>query len=515
MIGTQIGLNAARRPDATALVFGERRYSYAALDERACKLANAMTAVGIRSNDRVAALMNNCSEFIELLMAAAKLGAIFVPINFRLAAREVGQVLENCQPHMLFAGESLSATISALDRHAGLPSQIVWVADHAAGGENRAEHPFERWLDGHAADEPDRAVTTDDIQFLLHTSGTTGRPKAAVWTHGTTLASSLAKIIDFGLDENDATVVFGPLFHAGPLLDLALPVLMRGGKLVVGPTTGFDPRRLLQTIADERATVVTIYPTMWRRVLALPHDDGLDLSHLRLLLTGGEAIPVPIMRGIYERFPEAGFVNTYGSTEGGPITTLLAPPDSARKIGSVGRPAFTVDVRIADQHGLPLGSGETGELLVRSPFVCKGYWRQPDETAAQLHNGWWHTGDLALRDDEGFIWIAGRKKDMIISGAENIYPIEIEQVIAELDGVIEVAVIGVPDERWGEAVIAYVVKAPGAALDEVRVAEHCRRQLAGYKKPREVIFVESLPRTTVTKIAKDVLRAAHAATSSG
>ncbi len=513
MIGALLSINAARRPDATALVFGERRYSYAALNERACRLANAMTAAGIRRNDRVATLMNNCSEFIEILMATAKLGTIFVPINFRLAAREFGQVLEHCRPHLLFAGESLSETIAALDKHPALPSRIVRIADRVEMEGSRADHPFERWLGLHAADEPDIAVASEDIHLLMHTSGTTGRPKAAVWTHGTTLASSTAKIIDFGIGADDSTVVFGPLFHAGPLLDLAVSILMRGGKLVVGPTTGFDPRRLLRTIADERATVVTIYPTMWRRVLAQPHDSGLDLSHLRLLLTGGEAIPIPILRGIYARFPNAGFVNTYGTTEGGPITTFLSPQNSTRKIGSVGQPAFTVDVRIADAHGQPLGPGQTGELLVRSPFVCKGYWQQPDETAAQLQNGWWHTGDLAVRDDEGFIWIAGRKKDMIISGAENIYPIEIEQVIAELDGVIEVAVVGVPDEHWGEAVVAYVVKAPGATLDAPQVIEHCRRQLAGYKKPREVIFVDSLPRTTVTKIAKDALRAAHAAAS--
>jgi fatty-acyl-CoA synthase len=236
-----------------------------------------------------------------------------------------------------------------------------------------------------------------------------------------------------------------------------------------------------------------------------------DLGSLRLLLTGGEPIPVPIVRQIHRRFPGAGFINTYGSTEGGPITTCLLPEDGVRKVGSVGRPAFSVDLRIADETMRPLGPGSVGELLVRSPFVCKGYWNQPAATESQLSDGWWRTGDLAMRDDEGFVWITGRKKDMIISGAENIYPAEVEMVIAELDGVVEVAVVGVPDPEWGEAVAAFVVKTPEASLDAAAVIEHCRRNLASYKKPRHVRFIEGVPRTTVSKISKDALRAQWAA----
>jgi fatty-acyl-CoA synthase len=305
---------------------------------------------------------------------------------------------------------------------------------------------------------------------------------------------------------DDVTVVFGPLFHAGPMMDLAVPLLLRGGRLVVGATTGFDPAVLMRTIAAERATVMTIYPTMWRRLLGLPDLHIYDCSSLRLLLTGGEPISVPLLRTIYARFPMAGFVNTYGSTEGGPITTFLASEDRERKSGSVGKPAFSVEVRIADENETPVADGVTGELLVRSPFVCKGY-ANPPEDMAYCSGGWWHTGDLAYRDKEGFIWIAGRKKDMIISGAENIYPIEIEQVIAELDGVVDVAVVGVPDVEWGESVAAYIVLAPGKSLDPVAVVEHCRRHLASYKKPRHIIFIDSLPRTTVNKVSKETLRA--------
>jgi len=507
MIGVHLSTNAARYPEATAMVFGPHRCSYKALYERCCRLANAMAGRGVGRGDCVAGLMNNCHQFIEILFAAAKLGAIFAPINFRLSAREVGQVLDDSLPKLMFVGRSVLPSIDELRGRPSLPQQIILVADQPYADEPcGAEDIYETWIGSHPADAPETTVASSDALLLMHSSGTTGQPKGAVWTQVTTLCSAHAKIIDFGLTQNDATAVFGPLFHVGPLMDLAVPVLLRGGKLVIGATTGFDPVRLLRTIEDERPTVMTVYPTMWRRILALGDLAGYDLASLRLVFTGGEPIPVPVLRGIYERFPQAGFINTYGSTEGGPITTFLAPEDSRRKIGSVGKPAFSVDIRIGDEWDRPLGPGQVGELLVRSPFVCTGYWRRSEETASAMRNGWWHTGDLAWCDEEGFVWIAGRKKDMIISGAENVYPIEVERVIAQLSGVADVAVIGVPDEEWGEAVAAYVVPEPGISLDPAGIVEHCRRNMASYKKPRHVIFVSALPRTTVNKVSKATLR---------
>ena len=373
---------------------------------------------------------------------------------------------------------------------------------------------YETWLAAQPADEPKEVVLPGNVQMLLHSSGTTGLPKGIIYTHATTLASSMAKIIDFGLTRDDITVVFGPLFHAGPLMDLAMPLLMRGGRVVLGASRQFDPARLLATIAGERGTVIPIYPTMLRRVLNEVKDvSAFDLASLRLIITGGEPAPLPVIRGILERFPQAGFVNNYGSTEGGPITTFLAPEDSLRKIGSVGKEAFAMEVRIADEHDRPLPAGQIGELLVRGPFVCRGYWNRPELTAESSRDGWWHTGDLGFRDDEGFITISGRRKDMIKSGTENIYPTEVEQVIAALPGVVEVGVIGVPDETWGETVAAFVVRAPGAGLDAAAVIAHCRENLASYKKPRHVLFVENLPRNTTNKVDKNALRAQFAGRS--
>jgi fatty-acyl-CoA synthase len=506
MMAIQLAIQAARQPERTAVIYGRRCVSYRELHERSSRLAHALAAQGVVSGDRVAALLHNGPEFFDILFGCAKLGAIFVPVNFRLAAPEVGRILDACTPRLLFAGESFAGMLHLLRDQGVLADRVKWIADGPPEAVPAPDHPYESWIAAHEANEPGALPEAQAVLMLLHSSGTTGLPKGIIHSHATTLASSTAKIVDFGLTPHDITVVFGPLFHAGPLLDLTLPLLIRGGCVVLGASRGFDPQMLLSTIAEHRGTVIPIYPTMLKRVIATPPDPRLDLGSLRLIITGGEAAPLPVIEGTLERFPQARFVNNYGSTEGGPVTTFLAAEDARRKIGSVGRESFSVQVRIEDERGRLLGPGEVGELVVRSPFVCGGYWNRPQETAAQLRNGWWLTGDLASRDHEGYLWFAGRSKDMLKTGGENVFPIEVEQVIAALDGVVEVGVIGVPDEQWGEAVAAFVVKEPGHALDADAVIAHCRAQLAGYKKPRHVRFVDSLPRGTTNKVAKNVLR---------
>ena len=512
MIGYQLTLISQLHGDAVAVAFGPRRLTYAVLEQRACRLANGLAALGIGPGDRVAALLHNCNAFVEALFATAKLGAIFVPVNFRLVAREIGALLDACSPKALLAGESFADVLAVLEARPNFPQRVVWVDDgFPAGPTADPAHPYESWLAAQSTEAPEAAVPRDGVQMLMHSSGTTGLPKGIVYTHATTLASSMSKITDFALVATDTVVVFGPLFHAGPLLDLALPLLLRGGRLALGASRQFDPAKLLATIAAERGTMVQIYPTMLRRLLHEVEDPSVyDLASLRMITTGGEPTPHAVIRGVHERFPGVAFVNTYGTTESGPVSTLLAANESLRKIGSVGRGAFGVQVRIADPDGRPLPAGDVGEVLIRGPFVTPGYWNRPELTAESSRNGWWHTGDLAWRDDEGFIYISGRRKDMIKSGAENIFPIEVEQVIAALPGVVEVGVIGVPDEEWGETVAAFVVKTPDVTIDAAGVIAHCRTQLASYKKPRHVLFIESLPRNTTNKVDKDALRARFA-----
>ena len=515
MIAVQLSIQAERRPEQTAVSFGQRRISYAQLHERSNRFACGLAALGIGAGDRVAAMLHNGPAFFEALWGCAKLGAIYVPINFRLVAPEVGSIIDACTPRLLLAGTSFTALLGALHGAPSFPSQVIWVDDGPQALLPIPADAYERWLLEQEAVEPATLPVADAVLMLMHSSGTTGLPKGIIYTHATALASSAAKIIDFALSPSDTTVVFGPLFHAGPLMDLALPLLLCGGCVALGESRAFDPHKLLSKIAEVRGTTVPIYPTMLKRLLATPVDPALDLSSLRLIITGGEAAPIPVIEGTLERFPQVQFINNYGSTEGGPVTTFLAAVDSRRKMGSVGLESFGVQIRIEDESGQPLGTGAVGELLVRSAFVTPGYWNRPTESATQMRRGWWRTGDLAWRDDEGFVWIAGRCKDMLKTGGENVYPIEVEQVIATISGVLEVGVIGVPDTQWGEAVAAFVVTEPGCELDAKAVIAHCKSRLASYKKPSHVRFLDSLPRGTTHKVAKNVLRQRWASETQG
>jgi fatty-acyl-CoA synthase len=507
MIGHQLARQAARRPHTVALTFGRRQTTNARQYARACRLAQALAALGGGRGDRVATLLHNGEACFEALFGTALLGAVVVPFNFRLVAREIGLQLESSTPRVLLAGREFGDVLDVLRTQPAFPEHVRWIDDPDAPAGAGATDGYEAWLMQHPAVEPTCAVPAEAPQMLMHSSGTTGHPKGVIFTHATTLASSMAKIIDFRLTADDVTVVFGPLFHAGPLMDLALPLLLHGGRVVIGASRQFDPRVLLKTVALERGTVIPIYPTMLRRLVAEPEDATLDLSSLRLIITGGESCPVPVIEGVHRRFPDVEFLNNYGSTEGGPVTTFLDPALSRIKMGSVGREAFGMEVRIVDAQGCRLGPGEVGEIEVRGPFTTPGYWNRPEATAAQRRDGWWRTGDLAWRDEDGCLWISGRSKDMIKSGTENIFPIEVEQAIASLPGVTEVGVIGVPDETWGETVVAFVVADRPGTLDAEDVVAHCRTQLASYKKPRHVVFVDGLPRGTTGKVDKQRLRA--------
>jgi fatty-acyl-CoA synthase len=502
MVGAIPRVSAARDPDAVALIFADRRMTYRELSTRALQAANGLLAMGLGKGDRVAVLLENGPEFIEIFFATATVGAILVPANFRLAAPEVEYVLRDSGASVLFAGARFLTLLAPLLEGVESVRHVVRVGDSPSATDRVLE--YETWLRRQPVEDPGVMVSSVDDQLILYTSGTTGRPKGALWAHSNTLLSAAAKTIDFDLRPTDATAVFGPLSHVGPLMDFAVPLLQRGGKVVIRRSGGFEPREALRVLAEEGITVVGMVPSMWKRVLAV--TDRHDLSGLRLIVTGGEAIEPDTLDGLYRRFPKADVMNQYGSTEGGPISVLMPRGRRLDKHGSVGRPAFNVEVKIAGDDGEEKAIGEVGELLVRSPVVCKGYWNRPRETAESLRNDWWRSGDLAWRDGDGFIWIAGRRRDLIISGGENIYPAEVEQVITGLAGVAEVAVAGVPDATWGEAVAAWIVRTPGSILTEKEVLEHCRARLASFKKPREVFFIDSLPRTAVGKVSRAILK---------
>lgn len=500
MIGIQTAIRAGRDPDKVAVTFGARRLTYRGLHQRSGALATGLTSLGIVRGDRIAGLLTNCTQFLELIFAAAKLGAIFVPVNFRLAEPEVARVLCACTPALLFAGRDFGPMLAGLRATGDLTCPTIEVNDRPEAGVEDA--PYEALLTGPPLDPV--AAAPDEPLLLMHSSGTTGLPKGAIHTHGTVMASCMIKIIDFHLTGDDRAVVFGPLFHAGPLFDLTLPLLLRGGSVVLGASRNFDAATLLRTMAEHRGTVAPVYPTMLRRLMT--HGLGShDLRSWRLIITGGEAIAPSLLGQVQAALPNTDVVNNYGSTEGGPITTFLPGTEASRKIGSVGRPSFGMQVRIADERGQALPTREVGEVLVRGPLVCAGYWNRPDQTTAAWRGPWWATGDLGRCDDEGYLWIVGRRTDMIKSGTESIYPGEVEDVIATLPGVVEVGVVGVPDPDWGETVAAFVVAAPGSGIDADTVMRHCRPNLAGYKLPRHIRFIDALPRTGANKISRKYL----------
>lgn len=502
MISYQLGQRAAAHPHALALIYGRTRRTYAQLYERACRLASGLLALGVVRGDRIAVVLHNGPQFIEALFAAAKIGAIFVPLNFRLQAAELARQIASLDPRVLMASTQLKDRLL----QPGPACALLWIDDGEAVDPDETPDDYETWLQKHSPEDFHTDVHPDEALMLGHSSGTTSLPKSIIYSHAGAIASCAAKIIDFQLHADDTAVVFGPLFHVGPLYDLTLPLLLRGGRVVLGASRNFDPARLLDTLAAHRGTVLPIYPTMLRRLVAAPATEELDLSALRLILTGGEAAPPALIQSVHRRFPGAEFINNYGSTEGGPVTTFLPAQEGVRKIGSVGRESFSVEVRIADAEGRPLSAGEVGEILVRSPFVCRGYWDQPEATAASLRNGWWHTGDLGWRDEEGFLWIAGRSKDLVKSGGEAIHPLEVENALADLSGIEEVAVIGVPDEEWGEVPAAFIVQRSDATLTGPEIASLCEARLASFKHPRYLVFLDALPRGPTNKVLKNALR---------
>jgi fatty-acyl-CoA synthase len=493
----------------TAVAYRDKRVSYFELHSLSNRLANKFSEFGIKKGDRVACLLYNCSEFWEIYFACAKVGAILVPLNFRLAAPELEFAINDSDPKILIFGESFKEVIAELESK--IPGVTRYFRLGNDGGspepfhEDRNHLAYQRLYE--AGEGPPRAdVGPDDDLFIMYTSGTTGRPKGAVWTHGNAMYFSAMQIVSFQFRPDDISLLTGPLYHVGSLQDVSMPTFHLGATCVVLPSRGFSAATVLELIAQERVSKTLLFPVMLYDIIALSDLDQYDLGCLEMVITGGEPVPLATIRRFQERLPGVDLVQAYGLTEGSAIATACQPDYAVAKAGSAGKPILDVDVRIVDDEGRVLAPGETGEILTSGPAVTKGYWQRPEVNAETFVDGWCHTGDLGRLDEDGFLYIEGRKKDMIISGAENIYPAEIENVLFQHPKIHEAAVIGIPAPRWGEAVVAVVVGKPGAALTEEEVVEHCKKNLAGYKKPRFVVFAEALPRTPSQKVQKFLLR---------
>ena len=492
-----IGFWIARRgeltPNRVALWLDSEKTTYATLAERVARAAGALANVGVERGDRVAAYLTTGREYAETLLACANLGAILVPLSTRLAAPELE----------FLANDAECATLVYGAVHAGMvarfrPGTAIKAALCVGAGDDPS---YEDALASADPIEP-RAVAADDTLTIFYTSGTTGRQKGAMLTHGNFHWTNLNMAIAFDFQQDERSLVVLPMFHVGGWNVNTLAVWWKGGTVVL--ERAFDAGRALRLIAEQRVTSMMGVPTIYQMLADHPDFARTDLSSVRGFVCGGAPLPVSLI----ERFQVRGvpFIQGYGLTEAAPNCLILPPEDAIRKAGAAGRPYFFTDVRVVGEDGTSVPPGGVGEVIVRGPSIMKGYWNLPQETATALRDGWLHTGDAGRIDDEGYITIVDRVKDMYISGGENVYPAEIEKTLHAHPAVAEAAVIGVPDDRWGEVGRAIVVLRDGATATEDDLRAYCTEQLAKFKVPAGVVFIDALPRNPTGKLLKTELR---------
>ncbi|WP_126426314.1 acyl-CoA synthetase [Brevibacillus marinus] len=492
---------AVNEPDKVVMTYRDKRYTYRSLQDRVSALAQGLLNLGIGKGDIVGILLYNCSEFFEIIFAANRIGAIFLPLNFRLAADEIAYILAHAEAKAIISEEAFHETLESIrDRLPSLQHYITLAQQGAAGWV-----PYEQLLETNlGADVPDAHVELQDLHRLMYTSGTTSRPKGVMITYENLYWKNIGHIWEFNITPEDKTLIAGPLYHVGGLDLTATGTLYRGGSVVI--LRKFDVLDVVRTIEQERPTNVWLAPAMVNMILQEPRAKDCKLDSIRYIIAGGERMPEPLVQRVVALFPNAWFCDAYGLTETVSGDTFLPRSKTFEKLGSVGRPCLHLDMKIVDEEGHELPPGEVGEIVFRGPKVTKGYWKNPEATQKAIRDGWFHTGDMGRIDEEGYLYIVDRKKDMIISGGENIASLEIERVLYEHPSVLEAAVIGIPDERWGEVPKAFIVLKPGEKVTEQEILQHCLRKLAKFKVPKAVQFIHELPRNPSGKVLKRQLR---------
>jgi acyl-CoA synthetase (AMP-forming)/AMP-acid ligase II len=497
--------HAARTPDKAITVFDGTSTTYAEMASRATALAGGLAGEGIARGDVVALLSYNCTEFLEALFAANYLGAIAMPINWRLAPPEVRYILDHSEAKAIVCDESLADVADEALRGTERAPLRVCVAPSAPEGWT----PLSALRDAGGAHPVERTETAaDDVHRLMYTSGTTGHPKGVMLTHANLAWKNLAHLVEFGFTSDDVGLACGPLYHVGAL-DLTTTTLIAAGATTIIHRV-FNAAAVVDELERSRVTTVWLAPAMVNAIMALPDVDRRDLSSVRVIVNGGENMPLPLLERIQPTFPSAWYADAYGLTETVSGDTFLDRDSLVAKLGSVGRECLYLELDIWDRGGRSVPAGERGEIVLRGPKVFTGYWRDPNATAAAFAGGWFHTGDIGVRDEDGYLFIVDRLKDMIVSGGENVAGSEVERVLYEHDAVLEAAVVGRPDERWGEVPVAFVVLRPGVGgtLTADALIEHCRARLARFKVPKDVTFLDALPRNPSGKVLKRELRQA-------
>ena len=499
-------------PDKTAILFEDQPIPYRELNEGVNRCAHLLQKKGLRKGDRLAVVLLNCVEFLEAYFASAKLGVIFVPLNWRLAAPELEYQLKDCGARMLLFHDSFHGIVGSIRRNLPVDSGKFFFLKSGSPTLPGFSPPacpdwaedFNALVKEMPADEPipDAPVELEDPLAILYTSGVTGNPKGAILSHQQTFFKNFQIAVYMGAGPEDVLVAQIPLFHSAGLFIVSTPALAGGMTLVM--RRGFDPNEFARDIERYRGTVIFAMTTMWRMILETGRLDEIDVSTVRCVVGGGERTPPKLFEELAQRglHMQQGF----GQTENSAMT-LLPKEDIFRKMGSIGKPGFFTDIWIAGPDGSKLPPGEIGEIMARGPTVMTGYWNMPQVTAKTLVDGVLRTGDLGYVDEEGYYYIVDRAKDMYRSGAENVYPAEVEKILAGHPKISNVAIIGVPDEKWGESGMAFVVPAPGQALTEGEILEYLKDKIARFKHPKHFRFVSDLPLTATMKVKKAELKA--------
>jgi len=502
-IGQFIAKRANLNPNTTALVdiTSGRRQTYTELDARCNQLANGLLAGGLSKGDRVATLLMNGPEFVETFFGAAKVGGVIVALNWRLVADDLSFILNDSGATVMVFGSAFNEVATELQSRGTDGTQITrWIHVGDAADRPSFAESYEDMMAAAAHQEPTINAADDDLLFIMYTSGTTGLPKGAMHTHNTMLWSCLTGNSTADTRYGDNYLICLPLFHVGALNPM-VSTMQKGGTCTI--MSEFDPVRIWEVFGSEQITVTLAVPAMLQFMLLTYDKDAHDLSSLRWVMSGAAPVPVALI----ETYAAMGIEihQVYGLTETCGPGCLISPDDALARAGSTGKEFFFTQVRVVDDNGNDCAPDEPGEVLIAGPHLMTGYWNRPEATAETIVDGWLRTGDIAVMDADGFVYIQDRLKDMIISGGENVYPAEIESVIFAMDGVNEVAVIGIASEAWGESPLAVVVRADDSVTAE-QIIEHCQGKLARFKQPKAVEFIDVIPRNPTGKVLKRVLR---------
>jgi fatty-acyl-CoA synthase len=501
-LGDLLRRTRARHPDKLAIRCGTVDWTYAEFDAVVDRLAAGLAGRGVAVGERIAVLARNSHGFAALRFALARIGAVLVPINFMLNAEEVRYILAHSGATWL----CIDSGLAALGRAASVGTAVhtmLWIPAEQPSEPPEGAIRFDELMAGEST-PPERDFGRSAIAQIIYTSGTESRPKGALLTHEAVIAEYVTCLVDAEIAERDRVLHALPLYHCAQLDVFLGPCIYVGATNVI--TSQPTPDNLLALLQANAITSFFAPPTVWIALLRAPQFDRTDLSSLAKGYYGASIMPVPILHELQQRLPNVRLWNLYGQTEIAPVATVLKPEDQLRKAGSAGRPALNVETRVVDDDMRDVKVGEIGEIVHRSPQLLVGYYNDPEKTAAAFAGGWFHSGDLARVDDEGYITVVDRKKDMIKSGGENVASREVEEALYQVPGVSEVAVIGLPDPKWIEAVTAVIVPKPGANLTEASVIDASRALLAGFKVPKRVVLVDALPKNPSGKLLKRELR---------